>query len=86
MEDLADTPRPIVHKAGWVQQPVPLKTKRTYRFHGVEYPMNPGDSTSLSLMKQKNLCQPPCYLHWESFCSSAQRCYFKNAYIISRLH
>jgi len=38
---------------GWVPHPIVLKTNGTFRSLGVEYPINPGDSTPLALMKKK---------------------------------
>jgi len=38
---------------GWVPHPIALKTNGTFCSLGVEYPINPGDSTSLALMKKK---------------------------------
>ena len=39
---------------GWVPHPIALKINGTFRSLGVEYPIiNPGDSTSLALMKKK---------------------------------
>ena len=43
----------FVHTMGWVPHPIALKTNGTLRSLGVEYPINPGDSTSLALMKKK---------------------------------
>ena len=40
---------------GWVPHPIALKTNSTFRSLGVEYPINPGKSTSLSLMRKKLL-------------------------------
>ena len=43
----------LLHTMGWVPHPIALKTNGTLRSLGVEYPINPGDSTSLALMKKK---------------------------------
>ena len=41
----------LVYDPGWVPQRVYLKTEGTFKSLGVEYPINPGDSTSFSAMK-----------------------------------
>ena len=43
----------FVHTMGWVPHHIALKTNGTFCSLGVEYPINPGDSTSLALMKKK---------------------------------
>ena len=45
----------LVHGPGWIPQPVFLKSEGTFKSLGVEYPINPGDSTSFALMKRKLL-------------------------------
>jgi len=44
-----------VHAPGWIPQFIFLKSDGTLKSLGVEYPINPGDSTSFALMKQKKL-------------------------------
>eukprot|EP01042_Synura_sphagnicola_P036588 gene36588-biopygen10818 len=51
----SDPPYIIVHSPGWTPHPVYLKSEGTFKSLGVEYPINPGDSTSFSAMKQKLL-------------------------------
>jgi len=43
---------------GWVPHPIALKTNGTFRSLGVEYPINPGDFTSLALMIKKIVISP----------------------------
>jgi len=43
----------LVYDPGWVPQRVYLKTEGTFKSLGVEYPINPGDSTSFAAMKLK---------------------------------
>jgi len=50
-----DPPYILVHAPGWIPQPVYLKSEGTFKSLGVEYPINPGDSTSFAAMKQKLL-------------------------------
>ena len=50
-----DPPYILVHGPGWIPHPVYLKSEGTFKSLGVEYPINPGDSTSFSVMKQKLL-------------------------------
>jgi len=50
-----DPPYILVHAPGWIPQPVYLKSDGTFKSLGVEYPINPGDSTSFTAMKQKLL-------------------------------
>jgi len=42
----------LVYDPGWVQR-VYLKTEGTLKNLGVEYPINPGDTTSIAAMKLK---------------------------------
>ena len=48
----------FVHTMGWVPHPIALKTNGTFRSLGVEYPINPGDFTSLALMIKKIVISP----------------------------
>jgi len=47
-----------VHTLGRLPHPIALKTNGTFCSLGVENPINPGDSTSLSLMKKKLVKSP----------------------------
>ena len=48
-----DTELLQIHAAGWVSHDVPIRHRGTFKSLGVLYPINPNDSTSLQLMKQK---------------------------------
>ena len=48
-----DTELLQIHAAGWVPHEVPIRHRGTFKSLGVLYPINPNDSTSLQLMKQK---------------------------------
>eukprot|EP01042_Synura_sphagnicola_P036407 gene36407-biopygen4424 len=48
-----DPPFIRVHAPGGIPQFIFLKSDGTFKCLGVEYPINPGDSTSFALMKQK---------------------------------
>ena len=44
-----DPPFILVHAPGWIPQLIFLKSDGTFKSLGVEYPINPGDSTSFLL-------------------------------------
>eukprot|EP01042_Synura_sphagnicola_P036396 gene36396-biopygen4136 len=50
-----DPPYILVHAPGWIPHPVYLTSEGTSKSLGVEYPINPGNSTSFTAMKQKLL-------------------------------
>ena len=50
-----DSPYILFHAPGWIPQPVNLKSNGTFKKFGVKYPINPGDLTSITAMKQKLL-------------------------------
>ena len=49
----ADVHNILIYDPGWIPQRVFLKTESTFKSLGVEYPINPGDSTSFATMKLK---------------------------------
>ena len=51
----ADPLQLLVHTPGWIPQQIQLKEHGTIRSLDVVYPINPGDSTSLSPIKHKLL-------------------------------
>ena len=57
-----------IHAAGWVPQEVPIQNQGTFKcLVGVIYPINPIDSTSLQILKQKLIdTSHPCPVHQAS--------------------
>ena len=45
----------VIHSAGWIPHTALIRTHGTFKSLGVEYPINPSDSTSLRTMKHKLL-------------------------------
>ena len=45
----------VIHSAGWIPHTALIRTHGTFKSLGVEFPINPLDSTSLRTMKHKLL-------------------------------